>query len=410
MSTNPPNKDTKNNKRSRDSSGSRNISSSKSRRHGKNFFTRSYKFGNGGGGGGGNDNDDDFIDILLGTFYNEKRKAGNNYEDETDEEYEEVFIKKEIENVDDLIELGEMYNPKEKKRYNIDVKTLNKLIEPLTMLKKMIGMPKLKKSIVDQIIYFLQDFEEKNAHMMHTVIEGPPGSGKTDIANILAKIYARIGFLKKEYVKKVKRSDLIGQYLGQTAIKTQKAIDDAKGGVLLIDEAYSLGNPEGRDSYSKECIDTLNQNLSENKCDIICIIVGYKKDLKESFFSYNAGLERRFPFRYTIDEYDFKDLNNIFAKLVNEYKWEIKVDDKKLLNFFEENRDTFAFNGGDLETLLQCSKIAHSKRVFCLPKAEKKKLTNDDIESGFKIMCQNDEVKKRKDKKDSFDFVSHLYT
>lgn len=410
MSTNPPNKDTKNNKRSRDSSGSRNISSSKSRRHGKNFFTRSYKFGNGGGGGGGNDNDDDFIDILLGTFYNEKRKAGDNYEDETDEEYEEVFIKKEIENVDDLIELGEMYNPKEKKRYNIDIKTLNKLIEPLTMLKKMIGMPKLKKSIVDQIIYFLQDFEEKNAHMMHTVIEGPPGSGKTDIANILAKIYARIGFLKKEYVKKVKRSDLIGQYLGQTAIKTQKAIDDAKGGVLLIDEAYSLGNPEGRDSYSKECIDTLNQNLSENKCDIICIIVGYKKDLKESFFSYNAGLERRFPFRYTIDEYDFKDLNNIFAKLVNEYKWEIKVDDKKLLNFFEENRETFAFNGGDLETLLQCSKIAHSKRVFCLPKAEKKKLTNDDIESGFKIMCQNDEVKKRKDKKDSFDFVSHLYT
>ena len=410
MSTNPPNKDTKNNKRSRDSSGSRNISSSKSRRHGKNFFTRSYKFGNGGGDGGGNDNDDDFIDILLGTFYNEKRKAGNNYEDETDEEYEEVFIKKEIENVDDLIELGEMYNPKEKKRYNIDVKTLNKLIEPLTMLKKMIGMPKLKKSIVDQIIFFLQDFEEKNAHMMHTVIEGPPGSGKTDIANILAKIYARIGFLKKEYVKKVKRSDLIGQYLGQTAIKTQKAIDDAKGGVLLIDEAYSLGNPEGRDSYSKECIDTLNQNLSENKCDIICIIVGYKKDLKESFFSYNAGLERRFPFRYTIDEYDFKDLNNIFAKLVNEYKWEIKVDGKKLLTFFEDNRETFAFNGGDLETLLQCSKIAHSKRVFCLPKAEKKKLTNDDIESGFKIMCQNDEVKKRKDKKDSFDFVSHLYT
>ena len=125
MSTNPPNKDTKNNKRSRDSSGSRNISSSKSRRHGKNFFTRSYKFGNGGGGGGGND--DDFIDILLGTFYNEKRKAGNNYEDETDEEYEEVFIKKEIENVDDLIELGEMYNPKEKKRYNIDVKTFTNI-------------------------------------------------------------------------------------------------------------------------------------------------------------------------------------------------------------------------------------------------------------------------------------------
>lgn len=405
MSTNPPKN---NNKRARETETNRSNGASKSRRHGKNFFTRSYS--KGGGGGGGNSSDDDFIDILLGKFYNEKR-ISENYDDSCNEdEYEEVIIKKEIENVDDLIELGKMFKPREKKRYNIDIKTLNKLIEPLTMLKKMIGMPKLKKSIVDQIMYFLQDFEEKNSHMMHTVIEGPPGSGKTDIANILAKIYARIGFLKKEYVKKVKRSDLIGQYLGQTAIKTQKAIDDAKGGVLLIDEAYSLGNPEGRDSYSKECIDTLNQNLSENKADIICIIVGYKKDLKESFFSYNAGLERRFPFRYTIDEYDFKDLHKIFGKLVNEYKWDIKADEKKLLTFFEENRDSFAFNGGDLETLLQCSKIAHSRRVFCLHKDEKKKLTNEDIEGGFKIMCENDEIKKRKDKKDSFDLVKHLYT
>jgi SpoVK/Ycf46/Vps4 family AAA+-type ATPase len=402
MSSNSPKHESKKNKRQRDDN-QRSSGVSKSRKYGKNFFARSYTSGGGGGGG----DESDFIDILLGKYYNTQRNCDEDTSDGDD--WEEVIIKKEIESIDDLITLGKMYDRKEKKKYNIDIKILNKLIDPLVMLKTMIGMPKLKKAIVNQIIYFLQDFEEKNAHMMHTVIEGPPGSGKTDIANILAKIYARIGFLTKESVKKVKRSDLIGQYLGQTAIKTQKAIDDAKGGVLLIDEAYSLGNPEGRDSYSKECIDTINQNLSENKCDIICIIVGYRKDLKESFFSYNAGLERRFPFRYTIDDYDYKDLNNIFKKLVKEYNWKMDVDEKKLLEFFDENRDTFQFNGGDLETLLQCSKIAHSKRVFCLPKDVKKKLTNEDVELGFKIMCDNDEIKNRIGK-DDFAHVSHLYT
>jgi len=163
------------------------------------------------------------------------------------EHFFEKRCNKKIETIDDLIELGQIYKPEEKKKYNIDMVGLNKLVEPLTELKRMIGMPKLKKAILDQVIYFLQDFDEKNAHMMHTIIEGPPGSGKTEVAKILAKIYARLGFLNKDKVTSVRRSDLIGQYLGQTAIKTQKAIDSAKGGVLLIDEAYSLGNPEGRD-------------------------------------------------------------------------------------------------------------------------------------------------------------------
>lgn len=349
-----------------------------------------------------NDSDDEFLDLLIGKFY-EKRKINN------EEQLEEVIIHKEINEINDLIELGNMYDKKEKKRYNINLKTLNELINPLTMLNNMIGMKKLKKNILNQIVYFLQDFEEKNAHMLHTVIEGPPGCGKTEVANILSKIYARMGFLKNEKVIKVRRADLIGQYLGQTAIKTQKVIDSAKGAVLLIDEAYSLGNPEGRDSYSKECIDVLNQNLSEGKCDFVCIIIGYKQALKESFFSYNLGLERRFPFRYVIDEYDHNDLTNIFSKLINDFNW--KIDNGiNLTNFFEKNRKTFIHNGGDLEILLQCSKIAHSKRVFCLPKDVKKILTIDDIEKGYDIMLENDEIKKRTTDDPKDISVSHMYS
>ena len=340
---------------------------------------------------GNNSDDDEFIDIILGKFYDKIDDS----DEEDDSNYEKVTIKKEINDIKDLINLGEMYNKKEKKKYNINIKKINKLLNPLNELNNMIGMKNLKQCIVNQIIYFLQDFEERNSNMMHSIIEGPPGSGKTDIANILAKIYSKLGILKHEKIEKVKRSDLIGQYLGQTAIKTQKAIDNAKGGILLIDEAYSLGNPEGRDSFSKECIDTLNQNLSEEKANFICIIVGYKDSLKKSFFSYNAGLERRFPFRYTIDEYTYEDLKLIFDKQAKDIKWDINAKEKELLNFFKKNRHFFKYNGGDLETLLQCCKIAHSKRVFCLEEENKKKLTIEDMKKGLEILLENDEIKNR---------------
>jgi len=94
-------------------------------------------------------------------------------------------------------------------------------------------------------------------------------------------------------------------------------IDAAKGGVLFIDEVYSLGNAEKRDSFSKECIDTINENLTTKKTDFICIIAGYKEDIKDCFFAYNAGLERRFPIRFHIDEYNASELFSIFKKKVD---------------------------------------------------------------------------------------------
>jgi SpoVK/Ycf46/Vps4 family AAA+-type ATPase len=121
--------------------------------------------------------------------------------------------------------------------------------------------------------------------LLHTVIEGEPGTGKTELAEKIGKVYLKLGILKNDIFKKVKRSDLIAGYLGQTAIKTARLIEECKGGVLFIDEAYSLGNAEGkdgRDSFSKECIDVLNQSLTENKNNFVCIIAGYKEDLEKS--------------------------------------------------------------------------------------------------------------------------------
>ena len=357
------------------------------------------------------------------TRRNTRRRYGNNYDrnmyshynrDDEEEEEEDVFdnliiripsiynfdsdkcderITREINSVDDLIELGNMFDPFSSGKYNIDLRTLNKLVEPLEELKKMVGMKSIKDNIVNLIVYYMQGFERENQHMLHTVIEGPPGSGKTTVARIVAQIYLKLGIIKKDLFKIVRRSDLIGKYLGHTAIKTQEVIDSVMGGVLFIDEAYSLGNPEGRDSFSKECIDTLNQNLSDEKCNFICIIAGYKDKLKDSFFAYNDGLERRFPFRYTIDDYTAVDLHAIFLKTVTEYGWTVKEDIP--LAFFENNRVYFKYNGGDMETLFQMTKIGHARRVFCLSSADKKGITMEDIKYGMKLFMNNDEVQKR---------------
>ena len=275
------------------------------------------------------------------------------------------------------------------KKYGINLKILNDLVKPLKKLEALVGLDSVKDAIIDMILYFLQNFEKGNDNMLHTVIEGPPGVGKTELGKILAEIYCSLGIIKSNKFKVVKRSDLIGEYLGQTAIKTQKAIDDVDGGVLFIDEAYALGHSEKRDSYSKECLDTLNQNLSERKRKFICIIAGYATELNECFFGSNQGLKRRFPFKFKITGYEPNELKLIFEKKVKDSRWILKCDNDKLLRFFKDNKYKFPFYGGDMETLLIECKFCHSRRVVGQHPKERRKLTDDDIKKGFSRFLGN---------------------
>jgi len=173
--------------------------------------------------------------------------------------------------------------------------------------------------------------------------------------------------------------------LGVTAIKTQKLIDKALGGTLLIDEAYSLGNTD-KDVYSKECIDTLNQNLTEKKGQFQCIIVGYEEELEKNFFSMNPGLKRRFPFKYNIEKYTSLELLEIFLLKVDKIKYKIKkptVVWLKSTNYFQTKMDNFKAFGGDIETFLFNVKIEHGKRVFGKHPALHKILNKEDIECGY---------------------------
>jgi len=313
---------------------------------------------------------------------------------------ETIHIETEINNISDILTLIDTYKVDPTIKYNININALHNIKEPLIELDNMIGMKDLKMNIVDQILYFTQELHKnKNSSgdFMHTVIYGPPGTGKTEIAKIIGKIYSKIGILKTGTFKKVTRSDLVAGYLGQTALKTQEVIKDALGGVLFIDEAYALGTPDKRDSFSKECIDTLCEALSDNKDNLMVIIAGYENELKECFFNYNQGLDSRFSWRFKTDEYSGEDLHNIFLKKVNEIGWEVHENSNISADWFNKNKEYFKFYGRDIETILSKTKISHSRRVFCKPIDEKKKITLNDLEKGLASFLKNDDIKSRKD-------------
>ena len=311
-----------------------------------------------------------------------------------------VNIETEINNIDDIIKLTEKYKLDPEIDYNINMKALHNIKEPLQELNNMIGMTELKNNIVDQILYFAQGLHKNNNSLsgdfMHTVIYGPPGTGKTEIAKMMGKIYSNIGVLNNGTFKKVTRSDLIAGYLGQTAMKTRDVIKEALGGVLFIDEAYALGNSDKKDSFAKECIDTLCEALSDNKDNLMVIIAGYENELKDCFFSCNQGLDSRFTWRFKTDTYSAEDLYNIFIKKVKDIGWELHEESKITTDFFKKNYDYFRFFGRDIETVLAKTKIVHSKRVFCKPNSEKKKITLRDLEKGFELYLKNDDIKNRK--------------
>ena len=322
---------------------------------------------------------------------------------------ETIHIDTEINDIADILKMIETYKVDPSIKYNINMNALHDIKIPLEDLNKMVGMKTLKNNIVDQILYFVQELHKNkntSGDFMHTVIYGPPGSGKTEIAKIMGRIYSKIGVLSNGTFKKVTRSDLIAGYLGQTAIKTSEVIKEAIGGVLFIDEAYALGNAEKKDSFAKECIDTLCEALSDNKDNLMVIIAGYEKELQDCFFVFNQGLDSRFTWRFKTDEYNGDDLYNIFLKMVKDIGWE--CDDNSQINaeWFNNKKEYFKYYGRDIETILAKTKIAHSRRVFCKDENEKRKIKLTDLNKGFEIYLNNEEVKTRKN---VLEYKKHLY-
>lgn len=294
-----------------------------------------------------------------------------------------------INNLHDLVEIGYSVNLYR----NLDSLTLCKITPYIEELLSLVGMNELKESIFYQILYYLQGMHLKNdtEEYLHTMIFGPPGTGKTTVAKIIAKIYQGLGIISPNSSFRIAhRDDFIAGYLGQTAIKTQKLLKSCLGGVLFIDEVYSLAPRENdKDSFSKEALDILTAFLSEHKKDFCCIAAGYEEDIQTCFYGMNKGLQRRFPWVHRIDGYTSEHLMQILKKMIGEHQWEIVCDDNKLISILEINKKLFTNAGGDIETFLSKCKMVHSKRIVNLGVEHKFVLTQEDIDNAIEMVKQH---------------------
>lgn len=218
------------------------------------------------------------------------------------------------------------------------------LEDVMTSLQEMIGLTDIKTKVNDYTSYlkFLQlrqkqGFEENHKISLHTVFTGNPGTGKTTVAQMLGKIYHKMGLLSKGTVTEVGRAELIGKYIGQTAPKVKETIDKARGGILFIDEAYSLMRSENDDQdFGREAIEVLLKEMSDGPGDIAILVAGYPKQM-QTFLDSNPGLRSRFNLFYHFPDYLPQELLEIttlkaaqknveFTEPANKFLYEKIVD------------------------------------------------------------------------------------
>lgn len=281
---------------------------------------------------------------------------------------------------------------------NIDVLRLSNIREELVELNNLIGLDDIKKTIIEQLVFYLQNLHEDSDMYLNTVIYGPPGTGKTTVAKLLGRIFSKLKVIENEFEEDIfecaRRDDLIGEYLGSTSIKTQEYLEMCIGGVVFIDEVYSLGNKDGGDSFAKEAIDTINLFLSEHKEECMMIVAGYKEEIEQCFFKYNEGLRRRFMWYHTIEPYTPEQLKDIFVTKIKQSKWFISEEvPDAMLKTIQNHKEAFLDNAGSIENFITLLKIKHSNRVLLLPSDKKKIITEEDI----KMTVKDFEKKKKPD-------------
>ena len=255
-------------------------------------------------------------------------------------------------------------------------------------LEKLIGLESIKKDIkeLSNFLKMQKKRKEKGMKMvpmsLHLVFTGNPGTGKTTIARILASIYKDIGALSKGHVVEVDRTDLVAEYIGQTAPKTAAKIKEAMGGILFIDEAYTLAKGDGKD-FGQEAIDTLLKAMEDHREDFIVIVAGYPAEMHK-FINSNPGLKSRFNKYINFPDYSAKELLQIFKEMCESYEYHLTKEAEELVDreiiFIEKHKKENFANARTIRNLFekvitkQASRLAEADED-----AELSELTVEDI-------------------------------
>ncbi|WML39178.1 stage V sporulation protein K [Neobacillus sp. OS1-2] len=202
-------------------------------------------------------------------------------------------------------------------------------------LGSLVGMEEMKRMIKEIYawIYVNKKREEMGLkarkQALHMMFKGNPGTGKTTVARIIGKLFQKMNVLTKGHLIEAERADLVGEYIGHTAQKTRDLIKKAQGGILFIDEAYSLGRG-GEKDFGKEAIDTLVKHMEDKQHEFILILAGYSREM-DYFLTLNPGLHSRFPLVIDFPDYNIEQLMDIAGRMLNEREYTFSHEAEKKL-------------------------------------------------------------------------------
>ncbi len=233
---------------------------------------------------------------------------------------------------------------------------------------------------------------------LHMVFSGNPGTGKTTVARIMARIYHSLGILSKGHLVEVDRGGLVAGYVGQTAIKTGKVIDSALGGVLFIDEAYAL-NSGAENDFGQEAINTILKSMEDHRDDLVVIVAGYD-GLMDNFIHSNPGLESRFNRFLHFDDYTLDEMMQIFEMRCDKGCYELTEDARPLLREFIQlaNTNSISFgNGRGVRNLFEQILVVQANRLAaqdCPSREDLMRITAADVRVAQGKSPEENEIEK----------------
>ena len=264
-----------------------------------------------------------------------------------------------------------------------------KIEDLLAELDSYVGMDAIKTE-VRSLINMVQVYKLRREHdlpttdmSLHMVFSGNPGTGKTTVARIMSRIYHSLDILSKGQLVEVDRSGLVAGYVGQTALKTQKVIEKAMGGVLFIDEAYAL-NGKSENDFGQEAIDTILRAMEDHRDDLVVIVAGYT-DLMDRFIHSNPGLESRFNRFLLFEDYTPDEMLDIFKMQCKKGCYQLSDGVEELVRDYitEENGDPETFgNARGVRNIFEHILVAQNNRLAAMETVTKEDLmtlTQDDV-------------------------------